>query len=120
MRGKQIWKRLLKNNTDNNTNIDDIKDQLNEPLKKLSALLEKDTIKVSDLITGYEGIESNYKNFIGSSGIEMQPLLATSNKETDIENPINKLIYWIFAIIIIQTIFIGLIAFLIFKKISGF
>ena len=102
----------LLNNADKN-NTAEIGQQLDGELKKMSALLATDKIKVDDLIAGYEEMESNYqslaeKNYDGTG-------LLPQNMETDTAGN-GKLVYLDLAIEVIQTLLIALIAVWLVKK----
>ena len=96
--------------------------QLNEEFKKISLLLESDTIKVDDLISGYEKMEIGYQNAdkysyqptVNNPYVTEKPTAIPIIGTTSVND--NKFIYFNFIVNIVQTILIGLIAFLMIKK----
>ena len=109
-------KRLIENDADGNSTPETM-EQLDKELKKLSNLLNADTIKVDELIAGYEEMENNYMSFANGNG-STEKLLKDLRKEISIEknksDSANKY-FWVSAVaislVIIQAAVITLLLF---------
>ena len=107
-----IVDRMLKTSAGNG-GASELREQLDEELNKLSALLTPDTTRIDDLIAGYEELENNYRELVESGGAEPAPEIPRVESG---DGKYDALIYVNTAANVAEVLLLAFIAFFIIKR----